>query len=376
MGQKFFISFNAADKVKAHWIAWTLKEAGHEVAVHDWELPAGGNAPLWMNTKLAWADRLIAVISPDYLPARYSPVEWASEIWNDPDGTKGAVIPVIVRPTPRIPPLLNGLSRIDLTNCSEAEAKSRLLNGVDMPAPPERKPTFEHIEGEAPDNQHAGPVEKPIFTRGNGHGPPQYAGPVEKPGNGDGPPQLLTTKGWMQRWTARITALTALLVAAAALVDGVTSFVDKTPSLTCSFGISLPWCNTPNTSAETAYLKIRSVSLVHGTPNTAIKVKAIVNPNEQNEQTFTYPNVEGVNYVTIGPDMGPETFKFRLPSQQSPTIRFEIHVNDGTVLASTENPTVALDGTVRRYYVHNIVNGNKEAVIGGTVTYQISKVPI
>ena len=53
MGQKFFISFNSADQTKAHWIAWTLREAGHEVAVHDWEIPAGGNAPLWMNNKLA-----------------------------------------------------------------------------------------------------------------------------------------------------------------------------------------------------------------------------------------------------------------------------------------------------------------------------------
>jgi TIR domain len=70
MGQKFFISFNSADRTKAHWIAWTLKEAGHEVAVHDWEIPAGGNVPLWMSTKLAWADRLIAVISPDYVPSR------------------------------------------------------------------------------------------------------------------------------------------------------------------------------------------------------------------------------------------------------------------------------------------------------------------
>jgi hypothetical protein len=165
MAQKFFISFNAADRTKTHWIAWTLKEAGHEVAVHDWELPAGGNAPLWMNTKLAWADRLIAVISPDYLPARYSPVEWASEIWNDPDGTKGSVIPVIVRPTPRIPPLLNDLSRIDLTNCSEAEAKSRLIKGVDMPGPPELKPAFEKIVGEPPDSQHVGPAEKPTFPR-------------------------------------------------------------------------------------------------------------------------------------------------------------------------------------------------------------------
>jgi hypothetical protein len=67
LGQKFFVSFNSADQAKAHWIAWTLKEAGHEVAVHDWEIPAGGSVPLWMNTKLAWADRLIAVISTGLL---------------------------------------------------------------------------------------------------------------------------------------------------------------------------------------------------------------------------------------------------------------------------------------------------------------------
>jgi hypothetical protein len=165
MGQKFFISFNSADGTKAHWIAWTLKEAGHEVAVHDWEIPAGGNAPLWMNTRLAWADRLIAVVSPDYMPARYSPMEWASQIWNDPDGTKGSVIPVIVRPTSKMPHLLGGLSRIDLTNCSEDEARRRLTKGVDMPAPPELKPAFEKIEGEPPDSQHAGPAEKPTFFR-------------------------------------------------------------------------------------------------------------------------------------------------------------------------------------------------------------------
>jgi len=165
MGQRFFISFNSADHIKAHWIAWTLKEAGHEVAVHDWEIPAGGNVPLWMNTKLAWADRLIAVISPDYVPSRYSPMEWASQIWNDPYGMKGSVIPVIVRPTSKMPPLLEGLSRIDLTNCSEDEARRRLIKGVDMPAPPERKPAFEKIEGEPPDGQHAGPTEKPTFVQ-------------------------------------------------------------------------------------------------------------------------------------------------------------------------------------------------------------------
>jgi hypothetical protein len=171
MGQKFFISFNSADRTKAHWIAWSLKDAGHEVAVHDWEIPAGGNVPLWMSSKLAWADRLIAVISPDYVPSRYSPMEWASQIWNDPDGTKGSVIPVIVRPTSKMLPLLEGLSRIDLTNCSEDEAIHRLIKGVDMPAPPQLKPAFEQIEGEAPDRQHRGPAEKPTFVRVSGGAP-------------------------------------------------------------------------------------------------------------------------------------------------------------------------------------------------------------
>lgn len=106
------------------------EETGHEVAVHDWEIPAGGNAPLWMNTKLAWADRLIAVISPDYLPARHSPMEWSSQIWDDPDGTKGSVIPVIVRPTSKIPPLLKDLSRIDLTNCSEGRGEASSHRGA------------------------------------------------------------------------------------------------------------------------------------------------------------------------------------------------------------------------------------------------------
>ena len=108
---------------------------------------------------------MIAVISPDYVPSRYSPMEWASQVWNDPGDTKGSAIPVIVRPTSKMPPLLEGLSRIDLTNCSEDEARRRLIKGVDIPAPPQLKPVFEKIEGEPPDSQHAGPAEKPTFVR-------------------------------------------------------------------------------------------------------------------------------------------------------------------------------------------------------------------
>jgi hypothetical protein len=50
--------------------------------------------------------------------------------------------------------------------------------------------------------------------------------------------------------TARVAVLTAFLVALAGLIDGVTAVLTKSESLTCSFGVSLPWCG-PRTGART-----------------------------------------------------------------------------------------------------------------------------
>jgi len=76
----------------------------------------------------------------------------------------GSTTPSAQSPWTKMLPLLAVLSRIDLTNCSEYEARRRLIKGVDMPAPSELKPAFEKIEGEPPDSQHAGPAERPTFV--------------------------------------------------------------------------------------------------------------------------------------------------------------------------------------------------------------------
>ena len=47
-GLKIFVSYTSADRDWAQWIAWTLKEAGHEPFVHEWEVGAGENIPAWM----------------------------------------------------------------------------------------------------------------------------------------------------------------------------------------------------------------------------------------------------------------------------------------------------------------------------------------
>jgi hypothetical protein len=40
-GLKIFVSYTSADRDWAHWIAWTLREAGHEPFVHEWEIGPG-----------------------------------------------------------------------------------------------------------------------------------------------------------------------------------------------------------------------------------------------------------------------------------------------------------------------------------------------
>ena len=44
-GLKIFVRYTSADRDWAHWIAWTLKEAGHEPFVHEWEIGAGREHP-------------------------------------------------------------------------------------------------------------------------------------------------------------------------------------------------------------------------------------------------------------------------------------------------------------------------------------------
>lgn len=114
-----------------------------------------------MNERLAWADRLLAVVSPDYLAGTYSISEWTAMVWDDPDGKRGAVVPVIVRPTPDLPPLLAKLSRVDLTGVDEREARERVLTALRAPAPPAGKPAFEPVP---PPEGERGPVQQPRFS--------------------------------------------------------------------------------------------------------------------------------------------------------------------------------------------------------------------
>ncbi len=93
----FFISYNSADRTWAEWIAWQLEEAGYTTVLQAWDFRPGSNFVLEMQRATTEAERTIAVLSPDYLGARFTQPEWAAAFAQDPTGEKGTLLPVRVR---------------------------------------------------------------------------------------------------------------------------------------------------------------------------------------------------------------------------------------------------------------------------------------
>src|SRR5262245_22433090 len=93
----FFISYNQADRAWAEWIAWTLEEAGYRVTIQAWHFRPGQNFVLEMERAATGADRMIAVLSQDYLNAAFTQSEWAAAFTQDPKGKERKLIPIRVK---------------------------------------------------------------------------------------------------------------------------------------------------------------------------------------------------------------------------------------------------------------------------------------
>ncbi|MBC7930021.1 MAG: toll/interleukin-1 receptor domain-containing protein, partial [Rubrivivax sp.] len=95
--KQFFISYNKADLTWAEWIAWELEAAGYAAILQAWDFRPGFNFALRMQQASKEAERVIAVLSPDYLTAEFTQPEWAVAFGKDPKGEKGLLLPIRVR---------------------------------------------------------------------------------------------------------------------------------------------------------------------------------------------------------------------------------------------------------------------------------------
>ena len=82
----FFISYTGTDVDWAEWIAEQLEAAGYTTVYQKRDFNAGGNFVAQMHQAMRQTKRTIAVLSPEYLEARFTLSEWAEAFRRDPTG--------------------------------------------------------------------------------------------------------------------------------------------------------------------------------------------------------------------------------------------------------------------------------------------------
>ena len=171
----FFISYNKADGVWAEWMAWQLEEAGHTTVLQAWDFRPGSNFVLSMDRAAREAERIIAVLSPNYLDAKFTQPEWASFFRKDPTGEAGLVVPVRVGQCD-VDGLLGPIIYIDLVGQTEEDARRALLAGLERGrAKPAAAPVF-------PGTAERSVRERPSFPGAVPHAGPLTRGPTTDPG--------------------------------------------------------------------------------------------------------------------------------------------------------------------------------------------------
>jgi tetratricopeptide (TPR) repeat protein len=125
----FFISYASSDEQWAEWIAKRLEDAGYTTFIQAWDFRPGMNFVAEMDRATKQANRTLLVLSPAYLRSEYAFAEWAVAFRKDPSGTSQCVLPVRIEPCDP-GGLLGSLVFIDLVSLNEAQARDRLLSGV------------------------------------------------------------------------------------------------------------------------------------------------------------------------------------------------------------------------------------------------------
>ncbi|HEU0076488.1 MAG TPA: FxSxx-COOH system tetratricopeptide repeat protein [Longimicrobiaceae bacterium] len=143
MMKDFFISYNQADRSWAEWIAWVLEEAGYSVGIQAWDIRPGSNFVEEMDRGLKQAERVVAVLSPEYVDARFTRPEWGVAFAQDPTGEARKLIPVRVREVD-LAGLLKQIVYVDFVGVhDEAATRTLLLDGVrEGRGKPDEKPAF------------------------------------------------------------------------------------------------------------------------------------------------------------------------------------------------------------------------------------------
>src|SRR5215467_11525461 len=135
---EIFVSYTSSDRDWAAWIGHELIALGHTAHIHEWEIEGGNDVYAWMQERFETADRMLCVVSEEYLKAPYSTLERNAGLWRAAREKPGFVLIAVVKFC-RIPALFGHLNRRELHGITEEEARARLKSFLGSPRVPPRE---------------------------------------------------------------------------------------------------------------------------------------------------------------------------------------------------------------------------------------------
>ena len=93
--------------------------------IHEWEIDAGGDVPKWMEERLQAADRVLCVVSDEYLAKDYSGWERRSAQWAAASKRPNFMLPVLAEDC-EPPVAMAHIKRCSLFGIGEDDARARL----------------------------------------------------------------------------------------------------------------------------------------------------------------------------------------------------------------------------------------------------------
>ena len=126
---RVFLSHSESDKKMARGVAQGLIDQGLEVWFDEWELQPGGNFAKEIGKGLESSDAMVVFISPDSMQS------WQREEIQYAITTprfEGRLIPVMVKPTPDVPWILQTLNVVR-PGRTDSETTRRIVEALQQP---------------------------------------------------------------------------------------------------------------------------------------------------------------------------------------------------------------------------------------------------